>query len=60
MPVSVLEHPVVLIREYNQSGRDAQSEYTHSVSEAMSNGVEFRTYCCKAWNAPMPSVSGRR
>ena len=70
-PVFVVQNPVILIQENDQAtGYAASAVAEEKIQGKVSLNIGFRwensennsllTYCCRAWNAAMPSVSGKR
>ena len=56
----MIQHPVVFIREDDETARYAESMKAYSMNKIDLITQIPNTDCCKAWNAPILSVSGNR
>lgn len=57
--VTRLEYPMILIGEQEDSARHA-APIINSTNGSRKRIEKRKTHSCRAWNAPIPSVSGKR
>lgn len=61
VPIAMIQHPVIFVGENDEATRDPESEsgYQHRICHHECKNL-LKAYCCRAWKAPILSVSGRR
>ena len=55
-----IENPMILIREVEEPTGNPTPIHIGRSDHVHLSWVEEDAHCCRAWNAPMLSVSGRR